>query len=436
MRLALTSKFLEGLKGNGVKQRFSDEFSPNLVLYVQPSGTMAWSWDGRIDGVKKKISLGRYPAVSLKEARNKANAIAIDRERNRGIGDLVERRDRERRAKEEAEQIAAEAEERRASRTGQWLFQLYMENEGSTRKSAKEKWRIWNVDFKATIGSMPVDDITHEILMGIVRRKHATAPIQSRNLVAHIKRVFKWAITHGRHLTQMSVNPAADLYKLGSKPERIRFLNEFEIGCFFEAIGEMTSSSRLGLELILYTGVRQQECFAARWEEFDLTKGYWVIPAQRAKNAHEHLIPLPATMIRMLRNLHKDSGGRGFLFPKTGNGEEPRPATSFSNLIESMNNKTRRVALGRAKKAVVEHFTIHDLRRTVVSGMNGLLDKDDMPIIPSDVVERCVNHLIGGVKRTYNRHAYLAEKRRAFRHWADHLNRIRGLNVIEFPKVA
>lgn len=70
-------------------------------------------------------------------------------------------------------------------------------------------------------------------------------------------------------------------------------------------------------------------------------------------------------------------------------------------------------------------FTVHDLRRTLATGMHGLLGADDMPLIQSDIVERILNHRIGGVRGIYNRWGYYAEKKAALRLWADHLDAIR-----------
>ena len=73
----------------------------------------------------------------------------------------------------------------------------------------------------------------------------------------------------------------------------------------------------------------------------------------------------------------------------------------------------------------VPHWSIHDLRRTMSTGMNGMIEPDGTSLIPDHIVERCLNHTIPGVARTYNKHGYLKEKRRAFELWADHVTKLR-----------
>ncbi|MEQ6332907.1 tyrosine-type recombinase/integrase [Sphingobium sp. MK2] len=437
MQKLLTDKFVQGIKGTGKLQRFADTLAPNLMLKVQPTGTKVWVWSGRVDGKMTEKTLGRYPALDLADAREQANELTVRRDTGGEVTTLKEARQEAERKKEVEQAAAAFEEQVRSIRTCQWLFELYMEHDGGAKKTAAEKWRVWNVDIKPVVGHMPVEDVDHNILMDIITAKHKVSPISARNLVAHIKRTFRWAVTHGRHLTKMTVNPAVDLFKIAPKAERKRFLNEFEIACFFEAVAEMGTSAKEGLILVAYTGVRQQECFAAKWKEFDLTKGYWIIPADRTKNGVEHLVPLPATMLSLVKALKAGQKVKSdFLFPQDSDPTQCRPKTSFSNIIESMNIKTARIAAKKQPGVEVEHFTIHDLRRTMVSHMNGMLDDEDEPMIPQDIVERCVNHTITGVAGTYNRHAYLKEKKRAFRLWAEQLNKIRGINVVEIAQAA
>lgn len=213
--------------------------------------------------------------------------------------------------------------------------------------------------------------------------------------------------------------------KLEEPRDRDRFLTDFELRLFFKVIANMDSIMCEPIFLILYTGVRRAEAFGARWSEFEqLDKGYWIIPGSRTKNGVEHLIPLPAVMQTMMEEVAARSKERGLVWPTAACADEvvERPMSGYSHFVDRLNEQMQ--ALAKDYGRILRHFTIHDLRRTLVTGMRGLLDEDDNPLIDSNVVERCINHVIGGVAGVYNRHGYLKEKKAAFRKWADHLNQL------------
>lgn len=431
MSFSFTTKMVEGFKATDKRQYISDARTPNLVLAIQPSGSKSWQWAGRIDGKMARHTLGQFPVHSLDDARKWANEIT--EARDNGI-DLIAQRKLEAEAEEKAKAEEEKAIAEDQSRTCEWLFNLYMEKEGNGGKAStvREKWRVWHRDIKPHIGAHLVSEVTRADLAKIIRDRHAVAPIASNTMVALIKRWWRWAVTKGQDLTGLEIDPAANLVKLEETRDRKRHLDDYEIGLFFKAVDEVGSVMREPLILILYTGVRRNEAFGADWTEFkQLHKGYWIIPENRTKNGLEHLVPLPAIMQQMMHDIRRRTNRDGLVWPTSvcldDEEEEDRPMSGFSNIMDDLNAKVQELA--KKDKVKVERFTIHDLRRTLSSGMNGMLDKDDNPIIPSDIVERCINHKLGGVRGVYNRHEYVKEKRRAFRIWADHLNKLRGLPV-------
>ena len=143
-----------------------------------------------------------------------------------------------------------------------------------------------------------------------------------------------------------------------------------------------------------------------RWAELDLDKALWRLPGERTKNGRPHDVPLPSQAVELLRAAGPGEGGGGeFVFGRRGFGAWNRGKARLD------------AALG------LPPWTLHDLRRTAVTGMA------ELGVAPH-VVEAVVNHVSGhkaGVAGVYPRAVYAAEKRAALQRWADHLDHVLGL---------
>lgn len=415
MKQKLSDRFIATVKPPKTgRDHYSDLDCPNLVLRVTDKGKKFFLWDGRLNGEKRRFTLGQYGVHDLDGARKWANDIT--QSRDFGV-DLV--------AKQEQDAVV-EAE--RQTRTCEWLFKLYMESEGNSRKMAPEKWRQWNVDLKEDLGEMLVDEVTYDDLAAIIKDKFEYAPVGSNGLVSLIKRWWKWSVTVGRPLTGVTFNPSADLMKLAPAGERTRNLNDYEIGLLFRALTEVDTEMNDVIVLMLYLGVRRSEAFKMAWAELDEldTKGLWLIPRSRTKNNLDFVVPLPAEMVQLLKEQRKKSGNGKLVWPNRSNPDNPM--SGFSKMLNRIRKKMEELAKKDGRE--VEHWSIHDLRRTLSSGMNGLHDENDEPLIRPDIVERVINHKIGGVAGIYNRYEYMSDKRKALKVWADHLNKIRLANKL------
>lgn len=420
MKKNLTARWIETVNGGEARQEFTDTATANLVFIVQPSGKKSWAWRGRVQGKVIKITLGGFPSKTLADARAWAGEINEARD----LGEDITRFDPRRAEPTEAPEPAPV--EVKSHRTLDWMFDLYMEHEGDGRRTAKEKRQIYEREVKPTLGDKVVEDITYNDLAGLIRNKAKSAPGASNNLQVQIKRLFRWAVTHGRDLTGLENDVARDLVKFGAINKRARHFDDYEIGVFFKAVEQCWTQINEGLVFILYTGVRRSEAFDAEWTEFDLEKGIWVIPPERVKNNTEHVVPLPEEMVMLLKERHKLTGDGKYVWPSrfTAKREEPSAIDQFTKPRAKLAEVMDEIAAKDKKK--IAPWTIHDLRRTLSSGMNALLDEDDMPKIDPDTVERVINHKIGGVAGVYNRYQYFAPKKRALRLWADHLAEIKS----------
>jgi integrase len=158
---------------------------------------------------------------------------------------------------------------------------------------------------------------------------------------------------------------------------------------------------KVGLHLILLTMVRKSELLLARWDDVHLDAAEWHIPAENSKTAKPHIIYLPRQAVELFRELHLLATGSEFVMPGRGSLTKP-----FAH--NAINTALKKALQGQELPA----FTIHDLRRTAST----LLHENGWS---SDVVEKTLNHNIGGVRGVYNRAAYADQRHGMLQYWAD-----------------
>lgn len=412
MEISQNVKQIEALKP-GVKD-YTVSFTGirNLALKVTPAGKKVWTWRGRVNGKSVKHTLGPYPAYGLADAKEWAAGH-----------DIAQGQGRDLRAEETA---AAEAAIKRATETVDWLFDLYMKEDGFRLRTAKARRGDYNRDIKPHIGSRSIHDITFDDLDEIVHNKKLTAPTQANHLVTLLKTMFGWGrSSHGRRLTGLAANPAIELVKPTKLKPRDRFFNQYEIGLLLRALANpkpQYAAYADGLWLILHTGVRRSEAFCAPFSEFDFAKGDWTIPGDRTKNAEKLVLPLPPVVIERLKSVKRVEGQKLIWHTKSKEGEE----VALSGWSKSITALRKHVAeLAKEDGRTVDHWSIHILRHTVATGMKGLLDEDDRKLIDKEIVERVSNHKQTSTPDNYDHNEYYRDKKRALRIWADHLESIR-----------
>jgi integrase len=406
LKVAYNAKAVEALREPG---QYAVEGQKNLWLFVGKTGGKVWKWRGRVGGQPTTETLGPTTAHSMKAAADWAARMNVDRTV------IAE-------AKVEKKEAAI-----RDARTVDWMFEVYMSREGGNRRSADEKRRIYNREFKPALGDKSIFEVDHDDFARLIDAKFVTSPIMSNAMTAMVKRWWRWAVTKGRTETGLKVNPTIDLVKLAATKGRDRYFDEYEIGLFLRAINEVDCPFRDQWTLILYTATRKEEAFAAEWSEFDLDKGNWLIPKHRSKNGRELLLALPPTALAMMRRLavSRPKGQKLVWASKQRalvKDDEERPMSGFSKIIKRTMNHMVKLAAKDGK--AVEHWTTHDLRRTVGSGMNGLLDDHHKRMIDKDHIERVLNHTIAGPEGVYDRWDYYAEKRHALAVWGEHVDAI------------
>lgn len=214
----------------------------------------------------------------------------------------------------------------------------------------------------------------------------------------------------------LHAEPALSLPSVSIAPHA-RVLAVEEPRVLLEELENDNSSLGRAIQLITRPGVRKNEALSAQWEEVYLNKPIWAIPSSRKKNRTAHVVPLSPRVLSILLAGQATKPQSGPIFPSpTANGKQ---LTSVHSAKERLRAQVaRRVGTPSAR----DHWTIHDLRRTVATGIHGLHNEEGSPLISSHVVERILNHKVDGVRGVYNRYDYLRQKRVALRVWSDYLD--------------
>lgn len=386
---ALTDVQVKNLKPRAKAYQVAD--GEGLVLEVRPSGQKAWLYRYRFFGRAEKLSLGSYPDISLGKARE--GKIAAQK--------LL--------AEKKSPVHAKQEEKRRYSddlSTVSGLAEAYMTHHVNTLASASQGRAYIEKKILPAIGRRFIDEITPADCVGIVEKlTHAGFPGAARQVLGQLRGLFGYAVD--RHL--LTMNPAAQVRGnkiIGPKPSRERVLSSEEIEQYFKAVDAFTTSqaNRIAFRLILLTLCRKGELVKARREHVNFERGEWYLPAENTKNGEEHVVALSRQSRALFERLVGLAGASPWLLPGR---DESRSIT-----ITTLNQ-----ALYAAKRkspdcAWLGTVWIHDLRRTASTHLHEMG-------FPSDVIEKALNHTIGGVRGVYNRATYRDQRKEMLQAWAD-----------------
>ena len=231
------------------------------------------------------------------------------------------------------------------------------------------------------------------------------APYMANKTAALLSQLFRFGIQRG--LVEHS--PVLLLGKPGGRQRpRSRVLSEEEVQTFLQHLDDVYRSERTkqALRVLLYTGQRRGELFRAEWRDLDLVGREWTIRESVAKNGQRSIVPLSDAAIAAFEKLRALARGSRFVMP-TEDGRamaDPKPLTRA--VARSLKNWR---ALG-----IDEQFNVHDLRRTLRTGLARLR-------VQPHIAERVIGHKQRGILAVYDLHAYTDEKREALERWAAYL---------------
>lgn len=369
-----------------------------LFLLLQPSGGKLWRFKYRFEGKEKKLSLGRYPDVSLKEARKRRD-VARETLAN-GIDPA-----------EEKKQEALEAA-RNAANTFEAVGNEYLEKMCRDGREAvtinKSRWLLSL--FARDVATRPVADLTPaEILkaLQLVEGKghHETA----RRMRSLASRIFRYAAATSR----TSSDPTALLKGALVAPKvkhHSALLDPTAVGQLLRAIDTFAGYplTRLALQLIPHVYVRPGELRHAEWSEIDLQKAIWTIPAEKMKMRVAHMVPLSRQALAILDDARVLGPHQRYVFSSLHSGTRP------------MSENTINAALRRLGYSGKE-MTAHGFRSTASTLLN------ESGLWNPDAIERALAHSSGGsVRGTYHRGQHWAERVEMAQWWSDYLDKLKS----------
>jgi integrase len=391
----LTARSVENAKPDRSRRReLPDGALPGFYLVVQPSGAKSWAVRYRVEGKPKKFTLGPYPRLLLGDAREQARAALrlASEGRDPAALKLLTQREAEAAIKLRFGAVVAEFIERYAKpRNRTWP-----ETERLLTKADLSPWQ--DRDLRTITRS--------EILAVLDRMVERGAPIQANRLIAALRRFFSWAVERGL----LDTSPVGSLKPPSAETARDRVLSDDELRAIWLAAEEIGYPFGQAVQLMILTGQRRSEVLEAEWREFDLERGWWSIPRERAKNGGGHVVPLAPAAIKLIRSLPKIGPSPKLLFTTNGSA----PFSGVSKAVERLSACAAKCMNSNGERLP---WRLHDLRRTFATGCARLG-------VPLHVVEKCLNHTSGsfsGIVSVYQRHEFLEERVFAMQKWSAHV---------------
>ena len=389
----LTDTALRKLKASEKRYKLYD--AGGLFLIVNPNGSLWWRLKYRFGGKERGISLGVYPEVTLKRAREKRDEAR--QMLSEGLDPSKKRR---------ADKLSAGTTFELVAR--EWLG-LHA-GKLSPATLAKARWMLETFVYPK-LGAKPVGSISAPELLAVVRELegrglHETA----KRTKQRVGQVLRYAIATGRAERDVSADLRGALVSFTPK-NHAAVTEPSRVGELLRAIdgfsGQATTCAALRLAPLVF--VRPGELRAAEWPEFDLDaeEPLWRIPASRMKMKETHLVPLSRQAAAILRDLRGLTGSGRFVFPAIGRKERPISENT-------MNAALRRLGYGH------DEMTSHGFR-TIASTL--LNERGFAP----DLIELQLGHKErNAVRAAYNKAQRLTERRAMMQAWADYLDALRA----------
>lgn len=416
--MALSDTKLKNLKPRDKAYTESDE--GGLHIEVMPGGTKTFRLRYRMGGrgaKQEKVTLGDYPVYSLADARSwRDDCKALT---GRGLSPMALKRgdpipdDATPSARELAEffirnwcvktmaRAKAKAEAtREASTVEAFARRWYTEIVEPVNSSPRNIKRVLEKDVIPIIGQKQISEVTVTDVLAITDRvKNRGADqmaLQTRNV---LKRLFAYAIA--REKTQFNPAAAIEARFIAQAKSRDVALTPDEIGLLLRSIyrSSIKRSHKLALHLLILCMVRKSELIEAKWEELDIEKGEWAIPAERMKKDRPHLVHLSRQAVAMFEELKGLSSGSEWVFPSAHSLKKPIAHSTLNQAVRSLEIEVR-------------DFVIHDFRRTASTHLHEAG-------FNSDWIEKCLAHETKGIRGVYNRAQYADQRRDMLQWWAD-----------------
>lgn len=393
--MPLNDTFIRSVKPLDKPKKYFD--GGGLFLFVPASGSKLWRMAYRFDGKSKLLSFGEYPAVSLKDARERRDDAKKLLAKNI---DPSERKREEKQARIRAERDSFQniAKEWHATRMAEF----------SPKHQGTVMYRLETYIFPA-IGKIHIAKLEPQDVLDIVKSIENKGNFEtSRRVLQIINQVFQYAVITGRAKYNIAAGMRGAL-RPRNVVHRVAVLEPAKVGQLLRDIDEYYGYFPLvyALKLAPLVFTRPTELRAARWSEFALEAAEWRIPAERMKMRQLHIVPLSTQAMDILNDLYDVTGNGIFLFPSTRTATRPISDVSMLNALRRMGYQKH-------------EMSVHGFRSIASTLLNELGYN-------SDWIERQLAHGDkNGVRAAYNYAEYLPERRKMMQEYADYLDTLRA----------
>ncbi|VVT01116.1 tyrosine-type recombinase/integrase [Erythrobacter sp. EC-HK427] len=395
--MPLTETRLRALKFKDKPYKVADQ--RGLYIEVTPAGSKLWRFRYRLGKLEKKLAIGSYPEVSLKEARD----VCFEARQAVAAGGDPAFEKRKRKIREEflsAQTFEAVARE--------YIEQMMVQNGRAEGTIIKANYFLDQL--VPAIGNRPIHEIEPFEVLAPLKRLEATGKHETaKKCRSFAGRVFRYGVA----TTRCKSDPTSMLKGALITPKATHYaaiLEPKELGGLLRAIDDYTGYmvTKFALQIAPHVFVRPGELRHAEWREIDLVDGVWKIPAGKMKARRTHAVPLSKQVISYLTDLAELLGYEGYVFPSARSSKRPMSENTLNAAFRRM---------GYSKDEV----TAHGLRATASTFLN------ESGLWNPDAIERALAHGdSNAVRGIYHRGKHWDERVRMAQWWSDHLDELRS----------
>lgn len=392
--MPLSDVAISNLKPTGRLEKHYD--GGGLHLVMSPTGGKSWRFSYRFNGAQRLLSIGKYPAITLKQAR----------EKHRLAKTMLEEGVDPAKHKQETKKLNGENLENSFANVAKEWHMKFLPT--WTEKHGNDIWVRLSKNVLKYLGQKPIGTIKPSELLAVLRRIENRGALEQAHRVMQIcGNVFRYAVATDRAERDIT----ADL-RGAIPPKKVKhhasITEPKEVGRLLLAMEDYTGHFAIecAMKLSPLVFVRPSELRCAEWKEFDFEAAEWRVPAERMKMKEKHIVPLARQTIAILTRLKELTGHTRYLFPSMRTDERP------------MSNNTVNAALRRIGYSK-EELTAHGFRSMASTLLNELGWN-------RDAIERQLAHAERNkIRAAYNFAEFLPERRLMMQAWADHLDELR-----------
>lgn len=375
---SLTDKYIRNLQPDPQKQiQVQDSKEIGFGIRVNPKGSKTFFLSYRLNGKQRRYKIGRYPDISLADARKEARKL-------KGL-------------------IAQGNDPAAKQEVNNPLFQDFLEdfiNRYAKKKTQnwKETDRILRKEFLPSLKNKRMREIKKtdliECINRIVDRGSMTMANQAHRAIS---KVFNWSVEQGI----LDFSPYEGAKQPGKNITRDRVLTDDELQKIWRASDQVCQQYGTIIKLLILTGQRRNEVCNMRYSDLDFDQKLWSIPGTLTKSGKPQQVPLSKSVIQIIKKIPKLHPE--FIFPARGKKRSTTCSSKWKRTLDEISG--------------VKEWKQHDLRRTVATGMQRLGVK-------REVTKSLLNHTentVSDVTSIYTKYDYLKEKREALKSWDDRL---------------